>query len=241
MVQALERARDHGIGALLQGGVSPQDWQTQKMKCQKFSGQGLPEIWPCFGLHPYFVADHSQEECETALDQLSLEISQAFALGETGLDFRPHILKDSRDRQLDMFHQQLELAKFANKAVVLHVVQAFDEALRMVEIVEDLRGFVHGFNGSAAKARQWCALGFGLSIGDRVLRDDNQRLHQAVLQIPADFLLVESDDQEPISIIAVAEKIALIRGVTKEEILDKSQANLRRILHEPGRSPKPNP
>lgn len=226
LVQVLERARQSGIQNVLQGGIDPQDWDRQEALSARH-----PEIWTSFGIHPYFVADHTEPECEVALNELARRISSARALGETGLDFRPHIMKDSQSRQLDYFHAQLDLAKFANKAVVLHVVQAFEEAFKMVETLEEIHGFVHGFNGSAQKALAWCELGIGISVGAAALKPENERLHQALRAIPEDFLMVESDDLEPISIIQVAEKISSIRKVTKEVILGKSRDNLLRILN----------
>ncbi len=226
LVQTITEARALGIQNILLGGISPLEWDLQDQLAGRF-----PEIWRSYGLHPYFVAENSEEDCEIALNELAHRIPKAHALGETGLDFRPHIMKDSKDRQLDLFHSQLELAKFAGKPVVLHVVQAFEEALRMVELIGDLRGFVHGFNGSLAKARAWWKLGLGISVGGAALKPDNLRLHQAIQEIPAEFLLVESDDLEPKAILQVAEKISQIRGVTKEVILDKSRDNLLRILN----------
>lgn len=226
---AMVQAKQAGIGSVLMGGLDPKEWAQQEELQKKY-----PELWLSFGLHPYFVADHSQEECEAALNQLALRLPKAQALGETGLDFRPHIMKDSRDRQLDFFQEQLELSVFAGKPCVLHVVQAFDEAFRMVEMTEGLRGFVHGFNGSLSKAQKWAAKGLAISVGAQVLRPDNDRLHQCVLKISEDFLMVESDDLPPISIIKVAEKIAEIRGVTPETILAKSRDNLLRIFGHAG-------
>ena len=89
------------------GGVNPSEWLRQIELKREF-----PENFgTCFGLHPYFVSDHSVEDCEAALDQLALVLPQAMALGETGLDFRPHIMKDSQILQIEMFESQIELAK----------------------------------------------------------------------------------------------------------------------------------
>ena len=88
----------------------------------------------CFGLHPYFVSDHSVEDCEAALDQLALVLPQAMALGETGLDFRPHIMKDSQILQIEMFESQIELAKAFQKPLVLHIVQAHEKAQQIFNL-----------------------------------------------------------------------------------------------------------
>ncbi len=236
----IERARSRGITRFLQGGVGPEDWQRQReLKARH------PEILLCFGLHPYWVADHSEAECESALDQLARELHQAQALGELGLDLRPHIAKDSLARQLNVFEAQLEMAEMARKPIVLHLVRAFEEAQTVFDNwgVPSMGGMVHSFNGSVHEAEAYLQRGLHLSIGGPVVRPDNQKLHQAVQILPLNQLLVETDspDQppprlkdtfnEPGSLWDVAEMIAKIKKMTAEEILDISSQNLEKLLY----------
>lgn len=236
----IAKAKAQGLTHFLQGGVGPEDWTRQKALQAKH-----PEILLCFGVHPYWVADHTQDECEAALDQLVREISQASALGELGLDLRPHILKDSFERQVDVFEAQLEIAEMAQKPIVLHLVQAFPEAQKIFDLygVPSRGGMVHSFNGSAHEAEAYLKRGLHLSIGGPVCRPDNQRLHQAVQILPLENMLVETDspDQppprlkgmlnEPASLWDVAEMIAQIKKMRPEEVLDISSQNLEKLLH----------
>jgi TatD DNase family protein len=194
----LKSAQNKGIGFFMQGGVGPEDWQRQKALHKKFPQQ----IGLCFGLHPYWVAEHNDQECDDALDLLAREIPQAMGLGELGLDFRPHIMGDSKERQFQVFEHQLELAHISNKPLVLHLVRAHEESLKFMDIFglpAQKKGFVHSFNGSAAKAQDFLKRGLSISIGGPVCRPDNTRLHQAVSEIPLEYLLIESDcpDQAP--------------------------------------------
>lgn len=239
-VQQYQDAKAAGVQAFLQGGTNPENWVQQIELKKRFPGLLLG-----LGLHPYFVADHSQEECDQALDQLAVLASQAWVIGETGLDFRTRYLHeglplDSRDRQFECFQNQIDLAVFMEKPLVLHVVRAFDEAHRMIEFSKARSGIVHGFNGSARQAQAWVQLGFAISVGAKILEADNLRLQQAVQACDPDFLLVESDDLAPITILQVADKIAQIKSpkqgqknegsVTRNQILDTSTNNLLRIL-----------
>lgn len=239
-VQDYQTARAAGVQAFLQGGTDPENWLLQLELKKRF-----PALLLGLGLHPYFVADHSQDECDQALDQLAGLAYDTWVLGETGLDFRTRYLHegtalDSRDRQLECFQNQIDLAVFLEKPLVLHVVRAFDEAHRMIEFSQARRGIVHGFNGSVPQAEAWVRLGFAISVGAQILKPDNLRLQQAVQACNPDFLLVESDDLAPISILQVADKIAQLKSgkhdqkqggpVTREQILDKSTSNLLRIL-----------
>jgi TatD DNase family protein len=241
----ISEARSKGITAFLQGGVSPEDWQRQRSLKQKH-----PEIRLCFGLHPYWIADHDEKQCEEAMDTLAREISQAEALGELGLDLRPQILKDSLERQIQFFELQLELARMANKPIVLHLVRAFHEAQKIFSIwgVPERGGMVHSFNGSAHEAEAYLKLGLHISIGGPVVRSDNQKLHQAVKIIPLENLLIETDSPDqppprltnawnrPESLWDVAEMIGGLRDLAAEEILDISSRNLEKLLHDRSKS-----
>lgn len=238
--EALVEARGKGIGFFLQGGVGPQDWAAQVELSKRYPGQ----IGLCFGLHPYWIADHDEDLCEIALDGLAAKLPEAMALGETGLDFRPHIMKDSRERQIECFHQQIELATFARKPLVLHLVQAHDEAVRLVDLVglPEERGFLHSFNSSWPKAQDWIRRGMMLSVGGPAVRPDNAKLHETLRRMPLEFLLIETDSPDqpppafkgqknpPASLWEVARAVGELRGMTPTEILDITSANFRRLF-----------
>jgi TatD DNase family protein len=238
--EVIALARQKGIHFFMQGGVSPEDWDAQRALAKELPGH----IGMCFGLHPYWVAANDDEACEIALNTLALQLVDAMALGETGLDFRPHIMKDSQERQIGAFEQQLELAQVAHKPVVLHLVQAHDESLRIMDLwgLPKEKGMVHSFNGSWAKAQDFIQRGLLLSVGGPVCREDNKKLHQAVKELPLEFLLIESDSPDqpppafqgqlnpPESIWEVAKKIAEIKSLDPLEILDITTSNFWRLF-----------
>lgn len=247
----LEEAKCRGLRYFIQGGIGPEDWDRQLILAEKYKNQ----IGLCFGLHPYWVAEHSAQECEEALDQLAHKILSAPLIGELGLDFRPKILgsfeagdigaqEKAKEKQITFFELQLELAQSLRKPVVLHLVQAHEEALRILDLwgVPVAGGFVHSFNGSAQKARDFLERGLLLSIGSPLLRPDNEKLKQTVREIPMEKLLIETDSPDqpgpkyqgklnPLSsLFDVAEEVGRIKGISWTEVLDKSRDNLKRLL-----------
>lgn len=241
--QVLRSAEEKGIHFFMQGGVSPEDWDRQLELKRKFPGK----IGLCFGLHPYWVIDHSLDDCELALDVLAQKLPLALGLGELGLDFRPHIMKDSQDRQFQVFEQQLELAHISNKPLVLHLVQAHEASLRVFDLfgLPPQKGLVHSFNGSWGKAQDLLQRGLFLSVGGPVCRPVNKKLHQAVKEMPLESLLIESDcpDQAPPayqgqlnppeSIWEVAKTIGQIKSLDPLEIFDITTANFHRLFGGP--------
>lgn len=240
LAEILNQAAQRGIAFHLQGGVGPEDWDRQIALHRQY-----PQILPVFGLHPYWVADHSEEECESALDRLAKILGAGYALGEVGLDFRPKIMKDSRDLQIRMVEAQLDLAALAGKACVFHLVQAFSEALRIFEVHGAPRwgGMIHSFNGSEHEAEAYLDLGFYLSVGGPVTRADNHRLRQAVLKMPLDRILIETDAPDQVvssrrgqlgrsgDLFEIAKAVADIKSLTADEVLDNSRVNLKKLLN----------
>lgn len=237
---ALAEAKKQGISFFLQGGVGPEDWMLQK----KLRNEHPQEIGLCFGLHPYWVAAHDEDECDAALDELAPLLIDAMAIGEMGLDFRPHIMKDSRERQIHVFEQQLELAEATAKPMVLHLVQAQDEAIRVLDLwgTPKSGGFVHSFNSSWPKAQEFLRRGLHLSIGGPLARPENEKLRQAVRECPLEFLLLETDSPDqpppryvgdlnpPSSLWEVAKAMGELKSMTATEILDITAANFRRLF-----------
>ena len=173
-----------------QAGTDPDDWQRQlslKKRYPKYIGTS-------FGLHPYWIADHHVDECEIALNQLARSCGDADAIGECGLDFRPHIMKESQVRQIDFLQAQIELALVVNKPLIFHFVQAHEKSLQMLDWYwhQSVPAMVHAFNGSEAKMRDYVQRGVYVSIGGAVCREDNQKLHQAVKSLPNEYLLIET-------------------------------------------------
>ena len=235
----LKSCLDKNINFFLQAGVDSSDWLRQ-IEIKKIYPQNFGL---CFGLHPYFVSRSSFEECELALDQLISYLPEAMALGEVGLDFRPNIMKESEGLQIEIFENQIELAKAFQKPMVLHIVQAHEKALQIFNIwgVPDRKGFLHAFNGSYETAVKYIDKGFLISLGGAVTYPKNRKLQDCIKKLPLEYLLIESDapDQPPLgwegvnestSIYNVADKIAKIRNLNTFEILEINTSNFRRLF-----------
>lgn len=236
----IQEARAKGIHFFMQGGLGPEDWQKQR----ELKARYPQHIGLCFGLHPYWVIEHDEDQCEEALDLLASQMVDALGLGEMGLDFRLHIMKDSRERQISVFESQLELAHISAKPMVLHLVQAHEESLRIMDIwgLPKQKGLVHSFNGTWGKAQDFLNRGFYLSVGGPLCRPENLKLQQAVKEIPLEFLLIESDSPDqappvykgqlnpPVSIWEVARSIGELKSLDPLEILDITTENFKRLF-----------
>ena len=87
------------------------------------------------------------------------------AVGEAGLD---KLADAPMDLQVEVFRCQACLAEAVGKPLVLHLVKAVDELLK---VKRDLRPskpwIIHGFRGKAALAEEYLKHGFYLSFGEK--------------------------------------------------------------------------
>ncbi len=198
VTEAIESLRSQGMRASIQAGVDPDDWERQLKLFETYPTW----IRPVLGLHPWWVRDHSEEQCAEALSRLERllreKASQVVAVGELGLDFSKDG-KQSKARQRDVFERQLELARRTQKPLVLHIVQAHDDALQILALHADragrpLQGLVHAFSGAIELARRYTGLGLKLSIGPGISQPGRFLTLKKTLPLlgPQDWVL-ESD------------------------------------------------
>lgn len=209
------------IHAFVQGGIEPREWDEQLRLHERYPDV----IFPCFGLHPWFVAgrmgvngDELKAGVERGLKLLPEYLPRAVALGELGLDLGPKTDASTFEYQKEIFSRQLKIARELEKPLVLHIVHAHSDAIRLLQENGPYPkgGLVHSFSGSFEIGRQYLDLGFTLSIGGVVTRPGYETLKRGIQKIPLDRLVIESDspDQtpDPTSLWSTAEAIVQLRG-----------------------------
>ena len=162
------------------------------------------------------------------------------AVGEIGLDY--HWLDACpKDRQQEVFADQLELAKELSLPVVVHDREAHADTLAFLQRYWPA-GVVHCFSGSWETAREILNLGMYIGLGGVVTFKNARHPVEVAKNIPLDRLLLETDcpymapvpfrgKRNDSSLIAyVAERIGEVRGQPAEEILQAAEANARRLF-----------
>src|SRR5688572_21737445 len=114
--EVLVRARRAGVAAFVTNGTTEADWPEVARIAGRF-----PEVVPCFGLHPWFVAERSPRWLEELERHLRLVPS---GVGEIGLDRWKQGL-DERAQE-EVFRAQLDLARRLGRPAMIHCVKAWD-------------------------------------------------------------------------------------------------------------------
>lgn len=239
--QKFDADRDELLAGLPQKGVCAVVNAASDL-ASSVKGIELTERWPylycAVGIHPH-EADSFQEGDLAKLEQWS-HLGKVVAIGEIGLDY--HYDFSPRDVQRAVFEAQTRLACDLGLPVIIHDREAHADTMDVLRKYRP-RGIVHCFSGSAEMAREVVKLGMYVAFGGAITFKNARRAVEAAAVVPDDRLLVETDcpymAPEPLrgrrcdsSMIAyVAERLAAIRGICAQTLLDQTCANARAIYN----------
>ena len=199
-----------------------------------------PGIGAAAGLHPWAVSDD-----DAPLRNLrSTDWGEFCAVGELGLDWVREKTAAGRERQIEVFRAQLDIAREVHLPVVVHCVAANDELAKWLakDGVPGRGGIIHGFWGSAQQARRFVDLGLHLSIGTQLTRSCPDRMARALALVGIDALVVETDApsrpprgvegprNEPAYLPCVVEAVALTLGTTATAVAAATERTARQLF-----------
>jgi TatD DNase family protein len=233
----LERARAAGVRGIVVVGY---DLQSSLAAVELAAGED--RLWAAVGIHPHDAGD--------ATDDVLAEIEslagrpKVVAVGECGLDFYRDLAP--RDVQRRAFVAQLRLAARLRLPVVVHSREAMAETLATLER-EPLPagGVMHCFDGTADDGRRAVDLGLYLSCAGPLTYRRDPTLAGALAAAPLDRLVLETDcpylspqsrrgqRNEPKYVMAVAEALARVRGLTLAEVAAATSANAAALFRTP--------
>jgi len=148
-------------------------------------------------LHPNEAPRHAAagtlDEALAEIETLAGAHPGVRAVGETGLDhFRTG--EEGRAAQVESFRRHIDLAKRLDKTLVIHDRDAHEEVLAVLdEEGAPERWVMHCFSGDADLARRCLDRGAYLSFAGTVTFKSAQPLRDALVVVPRDRLLVETD------------------------------------------------
>jgi len=207
--------------------------------------QSHPGVLAAVGIHPQEARDITPKDI-AGLSELSRR-SKVVAIGEIGLDFyrdyAPH------QQQIQVLEWQLALASESGLPAVIHCRQAEKETPGILRDWTNKRpasaappGVIHCFSGSLELAQTYLALGFYISLGAYIGYPSSRKFRDVIKRLPLDRLLIETDcpflpprsrrgqRNEPAYVVETAKELAGIKGLTLQEIAEKTTQNTARLF-----------
>lgn len=197
-------------------------------------------IYATVGWHPVDAIDMTDEDLKWIEELCSHP--KVVALGEMGLDY--YWDKSPKDIQKEVFRKQIALAKKVKLPIIIHNREATADIIEILEEenASEVGGIMHCFTGSVEVAKQCMDMNFYISFGGPVTFKNAKKPKEVAAEIPLDRLLIETDcpyltphpfrgkRNEPSYVKYVAEQIAELKGVTFEEIAQKTSDNAKRFF-----------
>ncbi len=187
-----------------------------------------PNVYGVIGFHPEEI-DKYDDTFLTFLEE-NINHPKIVGIGEIGLDY--HYTKENQKQQQEIFIKQIELAKKYNKPIVIHSRDAAEDTLTILKTkASSLKMVLHCYGYSSEMAKEFLKMDVMLGIGGVVTFKNGKKLKEVVENVSMDRLLLETDSpylspepfrgktNEPYNIVYVADEIAKIKGITKEEVL----------------------
>ena len=191
------------------------------------------------GLHPTHVKENYRDELAHVEEMLASR--KFYAVGETGIDL--YWDKTFLKQQQIAFKQQIQWAKKYAYPIVIHCREGFDEIFQILEEErsDGLFGIFHCFTGTLEQARMAISYNMKLGIGG-VATFKNGKIDTFLKEIDLKHVVLETDSpylapvpyrgkrNESAYLVNVLEKMALIYGVSKEEIAAITTANSKEVF-----------
>ena len=237
--EVFKRAENVDVKYMLLPNIDSGSISLMEDSCRQFPGQ----CFPMMGLHPGSVNGEYKKELNRI--EAALNTSKHIAIGEIGMDL--YWDKTYRRQQEEAFRTQIGWAIEYKLPIVIHARDAFDEIYKVVNEMncDDLTGVFHCFTGNLEQAQEMLGLGgFKLGIGG-VLTFKNASLDKVVQNIDLEHLLLETDSpylapapyrgkrNESSYIPLIAEKLALAKNLTVEEVAEKTTKNAVELFNLP--------
>ena len=236
--QVIARMNEVGVHrAVVIGDASDDDAPAALSLCERFDN-----FYAAVGVHPHVAS--AWDDGRAALLRGYLAHPKAVCLGEIGLDY--HYDLSPRDRQLEAFEAQLDIALEMNKPVALHIREAHGEATEILRARFQSgklpRCLLHCYSGSWESAKTYLSMGCFISLSGSVTFKNAPKLHEVAMNVPLDRLLIETDcpylapepmrgrRNEPAFVAHTARKIAAIRGMDAELLAEATTANGKRFF-----------
>lgn len=208
-------------------------------------------FWASVGVHP-----DNEGVMEPSLQDLvdRSALPRVVAIGETGLDY--YGMEDRKggrsiadlEWQRQRFRTHIHAARQVAKPLVIHTRAASADTLAILReegengSAGSAGGVFHCFTETAEVARAALDLGFYISFSGIITFKSAQDLRDVAAFVPLDRMLIETDSpylapvpyrgktNNPSYVPFVARQLAELRGMTEDEVGERTSANFERLF-----------
>ena len=197
-------------------------------------------IYGTFGIHP-----HEAKNDKISSDIIVNEINKnkkIIGIGETGLDF--YYNHSDKSDQIISFEQHIEASIKLNIPLIVHSRNAENETFEILNQYKDknIKILMHCFTGSKEFSEKLLSLNSYFSASGIITFKNSVDLQETFKSIPIESILIETDSpflapvpnrgkkNEPSFIDFTAAKLAEIKNISKEELIEITTNNFNKLF-----------
>jgi TatD DNase family protein len=215
------------LKAIITSSPHPKDFEYTINSKKEFEGF----VFACVGLHPEYIEEFSEETLDNFEEFVKSNKNDIVSIGEIGLDY--FWVKDEKlkEKQRWLFEKLIEFAKSVSKPITVHIRDAYEDALKILESIDYQKVHLHMFGGDKfldkVLANEW-----KISVGPILLRSKTHKkivkklpLERIMLETDSPWIKIDGKESMPTDVRFVAEKIAEVKNVSLEEVERKTDEN----------------
>jgi TatD DNase family protein len=230
---AVAAARAAGVDRMICVGIDPESSRRSLELAESFKG-----VFATAGMHPH-TAKGFDRAAGAVIEELLAE-PLVVGVGETGLDYYRK-LSPIEDQQR-AFRSHIALSRESGKPLVVHVREAWEDAMRILAEEAAERVVLHCFSGTRDIATEAASRGYFVSFAGNVTYPNAPHLREAAGATPENHILTETDSpflppqsmrgrhNSPGNVFEVASAIAGARGISAAQVIAATAASARRAF-----------
>ena len=231
----IQRSKNIGIEKLLTISTSLESFNRIKDIVNKDE-----IIYGTIGIHPH-EADKETITSDEIVNNLN-KYPKIIGIGETGLDF--YYENSERKKQINSFIEHIEASLKSNVPLIIHSRDAEKETFEILNEYKNknLKILMHCFTGSFEFAKKLINLNSFFSASGIITFKNSLDLQNTFKSLPLERILIETDSpflapvpkrgkkNEPSFIDFTAAKLALIKDITKEDLIKITTKNFNKLF-----------
>jgi len=236
--QVLDRARKGGVERFVIPGADADSLGRAIEISEKNK-----DVYFAIGIHPYDL-----DGFDESLFDKYVKHEKCVAIGECGLDYfrlegSDEEKQAEKDKQIDIFIKQINIAKKYNKPLIVHVRDASLDSkdILMEQNASEVGGVLHCYNADE-QLLSLSAEGFYFGIGGVLTFKNAKKLVNVLPKIPLEKLVIETDGpyltpsphrgerNEPLYTTFVAVKMAELLDMDLHEIKKITTQNALKLF-----------
>ena len=218
--EIINKCKNNGVSKII---ISGCDIETNKEVLELVNKYDI--IYGTIGFHPTELNDFKEEYF--AFLEKNIMNKKIVGIGEIGLDY--HYEDTDKNKQINVFTRQLEIAEKYEKPIVVHSRDSIQDTYNILSNYK-LKGSIHCFSGSVEMAKLFTKLGYKLGVGGIITYKNAKNIKEVVKSIDLSYILLETDSpylspephrgtkNDPSNIPVIAGVIADIKNVSTIDV-----------------------